>query len=133
MIRFIDIAAVSALLLLPASPVSAQTAQAPAPAGEDGELLFNNACRTCHTLKEGDNRLGPNLHAVIGRKAGSLPDYAYSPAMAAAGIVWDEETLSRFIEDPAAVVPGNTMGYPGLPDAEQRAKIVAYLKTAGGN
>ena len=47
-------------------------------AGADNQLVFNNVCRTCHTLKEGDNRLGPNLHNVIGRKAGSVPDYGYS-------------------------------------------------------
>jgi cytochrome c len=48
---------------------------------ESGQLTFNNACRTCHTTKEGDNRLGPNLHNIIGRKAGSLPNYGYSSAM----------------------------------------------------
>ena len=53
--------------------------------GASGQQAFNNACRTCHVMREGDNRLGPNLHKIIGRKAGSLPDYNYSSAMKEAG------------------------------------------------
>src|SRR6266481_4749437 len=59
------------------------------------QQVFNNACRTCHTINEGDNRLGPNLHKIIGRKAGSLPDYNYSSAMKGAGFIWDEEKLDQ--------------------------------------
>src|SRR3954452_16236494 len=57
------------------------------------QQVFNNACRSCHTIREGDNRLGPNLHKVVGRKAGSLPGYNYSTAMKGAGFDWDEEKL----------------------------------------
>ena len=56
----------------------------------DDQMAFNNACRTCHSIKEGDNRLGPSLHGVVGRKAGSLEGFAFSSAMKSAGIVWDE-------------------------------------------
>jgi cytochrome c len=63
------------LILLSISTVPQEPARADA---ASGQLLFNNACRTCHTMKEGDNRLGPNLHKIIGRKAGSLPNYGYS-------------------------------------------------------
>src|SRR6266436_3684027 len=66
-------------------------------AAEDDQLAFNNVCRTCHTLGEGDNRLGPSLHNIIGRKAGSLPNYNYSSAMNRADLVWDRATLDRFI------------------------------------
>jgi cytochrome c len=109
------------------------TAGQEAPGGEEaGQLSFNNACRTCHTVKEGDNRLGPTLHAIIGRKAGSLPDYAFSSSLAQSGVVWDEANLDRFIENPDAVAPGNNMKpYTGISDAEERAKIVAYLKEQG--
>jgi len=69
-----------------------------------GKLAFNNACRTCHSLKEGDNRLGPNLYKVLGRKAGSLPNYGYSSAMKNADLIWDRTKLDRFIENPDAVV-----------------------------
>jgi cytochrome c2 len=76
------------MILLSSSAVP----QVPARTGADaasGQLIFNNACRTCHTTKEGDNRLGPNLHDIIGRKAGSLPNFGYSSAMKGADFVWD--------------------------------------------
>ena len=108
------IGAVSAMTyLLPLPSALPQASQGT----EDGagQQAFNNACRTCHMVKEGDNRLGPNLHKVVGRKAGSLPDYGFSSAMKEAGFVWDEEKLDRFIANPDEVVPGNSMKpYGGL-------------------
>ncbi|WP_442893898.1 c-type cytochrome [Bradyrhizobium sp. AZCC 1620] len=96
--------------------------------GVSGQQAFNNACRTCHMVRQGDNRLGPNLHGIIGRKAGSLPDYAFSSAMKEAGFVWDEEKLDRFIANPDEVVPGNGMKpYGGLPSSDERKKIIAFL------
>jgi cytochrome c len=101
----------------------------PAFAQEEGQILFNNACRTCHTVKDGDNRLGPNLHAIIGRKSGALKDYGYSDSLAKADLVWDKATLDRFIADPERVVRGNKMQpYGGMSSAEDRAKIIAYLE-----
>ena len=95
------------------------------------QQVFNNACRTCHTIKEGDNRQGPNLYKIIGRKAGSLPDYNYSSAMKGAGFVWDEEKLERFIANPDEVVPGNTMKpYGGLASPDDRKKVTAFLLSA---
>ena len=92
------------------------------------QQAFNNACRTCHVTREGDNRLGPNLHKVMGRKAGSLPNYGYSSAMKEADFVWDEAKLDRFIASPDEVVPGNKMKpYSGLTNKEDRTKIVAFL------
>jgi cytochrome c len=100
---------------------------------KDGQLLFNNACRTCHTMREGDNRLGPNLHKVVGRKAGSLGDYDYSGAMKNAGLVWDKANLDKFIASPDQVVSGHKMKpYGGVASADDRAKIVAYLEESGG-
>ena len=101
---------------------------------ESGQLTFNNACRTCHTIKEGDNRLGPNLHNIIGRKAGSLPNYGYSSAMKGADFVWDKEKLDRFIAKPDEVMPGNNMKpYGGLTSAEDRAKVIAFLESPIAN
>ena len=106
---------------------------APALAQDDaGQIAYNNACRTCHTVREGDNRLGPNLSRVIGRKAGSLPNYNYSESMKKADLVWDKQNLDRFIANPDAVVSGNNMKpYGGIASAEERAKIVAFLESAG--
>jgi cytochrome c len=96
--------------------------------GVSGQQAFNNACRTCHMVREGDNRLGPNLHKVVGRKAGSLPDYGFSSAMKDTGFVWDEEKLDRFIANPDEVVPGNSMKpYGGLSSNDDRKKIIAFL------
>ena len=96
-----------------------------------GQQAFNNACRTCHMVKEGDNRLGPNLHKIVGRKAGSLPGYGFSSAMKEAGFVWDEEKLDRFIANPDEVVPGNSMKpYGGLSSSDDRKKIIAFLAQA---
>jgi cytochrome c len=96
------------------------------PASE--QQAFNDACRTCHMVKEGDNRLGPNLHKIIGRKVGSLPSYNYSSAMKDAGFVWDEDRLGRFIANPNEVVPGNNMKpFNGLASSDDRAKIIAFL------
>jgi cytochrome c len=92
------------------------------------QQAFNNACRTCHVMREGDNRLGPNLHKIVGRKAGSLPNYNYSSAMKEAGFVWDKEKLERFIANPDEVVSGNSMKpYNGIASSDDRAKIVAFL------
>jgi len=78
-IAIVGLACSTFLILLSSSAVP-QEARAGADTGS-GQLIFNNACRTCHTTKEGDNRLGPNLHNIIGRKAGSLPTFGYSSAM----------------------------------------------------
>jgi cytochrome c len=94
------------------------------------QQVFNNACRTCHTIKEGDNRQGPNLYKIIGRKAGSQPDYNYSSAMKGAGFVWDEEKLEHFIASPDEVVPGNNMKpYSGLAATDDRKKVIAFLQS----
>jgi cytochrome c len=104
-----------------------------APQGKEAaseQQVFNNACRTCHTTKEGDNRQGPNLYRIIGRKAGSLPDYNYSSAMKSAGFVWDQEKLERFIASPDEVVPGNNMKpYSGLASTDDRTKVIAFLQS----
>lgn len=110
------------LVLLPA------VAQAQTPTGEEA---FNNSCRTCHTFKEGDNRQGPSLFGVVGRKAGSLPGYNFSSSMVASNIVWDNANLDKFIETPDQVVSGNAMKpYGGLTDAALRKVIIDYLTTA---
>jgi cytochrome c len=122
----------SALVVLLASSVVPQD-PARADAGS-GQLIFNNACRTCHTLREGDNRLGPSLHNIVGRKAGSLPSFGYSSAMKGADFVWDKEKLDSFIAKPDEVVPGNSMKpYGGLASPEDRSKVIAFLQSSTAN
>ena len=114
-----------ACMLLSNSAMSQMSSETQADAGKQA---FNNSCRTCHMATEGDNRLGPNLHKIIGRKAGSLPGYAFSSSMKEAGFNWDEEKLDRFIENPDQVVPGHNMKpYGGLSSSEERKKIVGFL------
>jgi cytochrome c len=114
---------------------SSASAQAPAAQGADataGQQAFNNACRTCHTVKDGDNRQGPSLYKIVGRKAGSLPGYSYSSAMKQAGFVWDADKLDRFIANPDAIVSGNNMKpFSGVAPADDRARIIAFLQAAG--
>jgi cytochrome c len=96
-----------------------------------GPEAFNNNCRTCHSAKEGDNRLGPSLSKVIGRKAGTAPGYSnYSQGLKSSGITWDEMTLDKFITNPDAVVPNNNMKpFKGITDPAVRAKIIEFLKS----
>ncbi|SFV38247.1 c-type cytochrome [Hyphomicrobium facile] len=107
------------------------------PSNDDLELAFNGHCRECHAFDKGDNRLGPTLYGVVGRKAGTVPGFDYSDSLKGSGITWDEKTLDQWITNPNAVVPGNNMGaiFSGLADAGERAKIIAFLKqdTKTGN
>jgi cytochrome c len=120
------ISALSGMCMLASPSALPQASQGAEDAS--GQQAFNNACRTCHIMREGDNRLGPNLHKIIGRKAGSLPDYGFSSAMKEAGFVWDEDKLDRFIANPDEVVPGNSMKpYGGLSSSDDRKKIIAFL------
>ena len=109
---------------------AAAPAMAKEEASEEGKVAFNNACRTCHSFKPDDNRLGPTLHGIVGRKSGSIDGFQFSSAMQSAGITWDESNLDEFIANPEQVVHGNAMKpYGGIADASERSKIVDYLKT----
>jgi cytochrome c len=94
-----------------------------------GERHFAE-CVACHKIEAGANAVGPSLHNVFGRKAGELGDYRYSPALRRSGITWTAETLDTFLADPQKVVPANRMPYAGMPDAADRADLIAYLKKA---
>jgi cytochrome c len=94
-----------------------------------GEKQFLE-CATCHTLQQGVNNVGPSLYGVLGRKAGEIPDFRYSPAMKRSGVTWTAQTLDTFIADPQKEVPGNRMPFAGMPDAGDRADLIAYLTKA---
>ena len=86
-------------------------------------------CTSCHTFGQGEPaKVGPNLHGIIGRKAGSVADYTYSDAMKKAGFTWDEAQLDKYLTSPQGLVPGNKMQFPGFPKPEARANVIAYLK-----
>ena len=99
---------------------------------ERGAIMYKR-CRACHTLGEGErNRVGPNLWQVFGKTAGSREDFNYSSAMANSGIVWTEDTISAYLEDPAEYIPGNRMSFAGLRKDEDRAAVIEYLKANTG-
>ena len=92
-----------------------------------GEVRFQD-CAACHKLESGANNVGPSLHDVVARKAGTLEDFRYSPAMKRSGIVWTPEALDQFIADPQAMVPANRMPYAGMANPSDRADLIAYLQ-----
>lgn len=104
---------------------------APSLAAESPPAAFNNNCRTCHSVKEGDNRLGPSLHNIYGAKAGSSSAYAnYSQGLKSSGVVWNDTTLDKFIENPEQVIPNNNMKpFKGVADPAVRKQIIDFLKS----
>ena len=119
------------LFLLSACLASTTTAFA-APAGPmgKGKELFAT-CSVCHNLAKGQpNKIGPNLNGLFGAKAGTRPAFAYSPALKAASVKWNDKSLDAFLAKPQAVVPGNRMPYAGMTDAGSRQALIAYLKEA---
>lgn len=120
-----------ALSMLVAAFLVAGSASAQSGNEARGERLFNQQCKACHTLdKDGARSVGPNLHGLIGRKAGSTEGFSSSDAMKASGIVWDDKTLAEYLKDPKGRVPGTKMVYAGLKQEAQQADLVAFLKKA---
>lgn len=85
-------------------------------------------CRACHAVEPGQNRVGPTLHGIYGSKAGEVPGYNFSPALAKSGIVWDRAALDKWLQSPMKMVPGTKMVL-GVPDAAKREAIIDYLET----
>lgn len=95
-----------------------------------GEKVFTK-CKVCHIADKDQNKVGPSLNGVIGRTAGTHPDFTYSAAMIAAGksgVKWDEPTLTTYLHDPKAMVKGTKMTFPGLKSDQDIANVIAYLK-----
>ena len=92
-----------------------------------GKLLFTQ-CPACHQLKPGaPSMLGPNLAGLMGRKAATVSGFNYSPALRKVSLTWDAATLDKWLQRPSALVPGNTMAFAGLPKADDRASLIAWL------
>jgi cytochrome c len=108
--------------------VSAASADGDAAAGASTFKI----CKTCHQIGENaKNFVGPALNGVVGRKAGTYPGYNYSDANKNSGLTWDEATLTKYLHNPREVVPGTKMAFPGLPNDQDVANVIAYLKQFG--
>ncbi len=92
-----------------------------------GQRVFGQ-CRACHAIVPGQNLIGPSLHGVVGRQAGSVAGYAYSPANQTSNMIWDSATLFTYLEAPTTAMPGTKMAY-ALRDPQQRADVISYLET----
>jgi cytochrome c len=133
------VACLAAASLAAAAPAFAQGASAPrataapAPLTQAQLLALGQRqflqCRACHTLKPGEaHRTGPNLNGVFGAKAGTRPGYTYSAVLAGANVVWNDDTLDHWLQNPTTFLKGNRMAFAGVPDAQRRAALIAYLR-----
>jgi cytochrome c len=107
-------------------PAAARNPSSPAQI-KAGEAIYAR-CLACHAL--GYDRTGPRHCGLFGRRAGSVPGFAYSDAMKRSNIIWNEKTLDIFLKNPTKAVPGTSMGYAGVPDNKERAALIAYLRHA---
>jgi cytochrome c len=94
-----------------------------------GKALYESRCAGCHSLDQ--DRIGPRHRGLIGRKAGAVPGFEYSPALRASRIVWSSQTLDAWLSNPERLIPGQRMNY-SVADAADRAALVAYLEAEPG-
>lgn len=92
-----------------------------------GERAFETHCVGCHSVEPNDHRAGPSLYGVVGRPAGVMPGFDYSPAMRESGLIWTPETLDRFLEKPDSVVPDTWMIFWGVQEPA-RSRVIRYLE-----
>ena len=114
-----------------AAAISVGVRSAPAMAAGDaatGAIVFNQ-CKVCHVAEKGVNRVGPSLWGVVGRKSGSVVGYNYSKANKESGLIWTVAQLDTYLEAPQKVVKGTKMAFAGLKKPEDRANVIAFLKT----
>jgi cytochrome c len=96
-----------------------------------GENAFKK-CKACHTADEATNKVGPTLKGVVGRKAASVEGYSYSEPMkkkGEEGLTWDEANIDAYLSNPKQFIPGNKMAFVGVKKPDERADVIAYLKT----
>lgn len=115
-------------MLLPAMPLVVSPAMASGDANR-GKTLYAR-CATCHSLKPGVNMIGPPLAKMWGRQAGTSAKFNYSPAMKKYGKAWNTALLDAYIRAPSKTIPGTRMVFAGMPNAKDRADLIAYLQQA---
>jgi cytochrome c len=114
-----------ALLLIACFPLAAGAADL-----ARGQRLFASRCASCHALGPSARAgFGPQLNGILGRRAGSTPDFRYSPAMLKSGIVWNDKTLAAFLDSPGDLVPGTKMRFWGMSDPQQVGDLLGYLRS----
>lgn len=137
MLKPVNLALVATLGLVLAACGSQQQEQGGGDAGgtDTGTVAADAAppafgiCKSCHAVEKGKTLIGPSLYGIVGTKAGDVAGYPFSPALKGSGLVWDEVTLDKWLENPMKLVPGTRMSYAGQADPEKRKAIIAYLKT----
>jgi len=128
------IAALAALLavVLPAAAESDLDARLAAASLKRGQLLYL-ACKACHDVEAGlPHKVGPNLHGMFGRKAGTAEGFRYTDALVRSGIVWKPATMDEWLKQPGALVPGNGMAFAGIANDADRASLIAWLMANSG-
>ena len=120
-----------AALLLTAAPGSWSGAWAAEASGDAvaGRAIFQRTCQNCHSPDIGINKVGPSLWNVVGRQPASVPDFVYSDAMKSNKSIWSASSLDAYLADPRGDVHGVKMFFRGLPEAKDRADVIAYLQT----
>ena len=127
--RIADFGAMASIGILVGAGVLAASPAWAAGDAAAGKVLFTQKCAICHSAAVGQNKIGPSLWGVVGRKAGTLSTYTYSDAMKNANRTWDAATLSDYLTDPRGKIPGIKMIFAGLPSETDRQNVVAYLST----
>lgn len=118
-----------ASLSLLAIAVMGRAAEASSPNAAAARPAAFAVCAACHATEPGRTIVGPSLADVAGRKAGSVPGYAYSEALKASGLTWDQATLDKWLTSPQKTVPGTKMPFAGIPDPAKRKEVIRYLMT----
>ncbi len=109
-----------------------QAQETPVKTVDRGEVVFKK-CRTCHTLEQdGRHKVGPNLYGMFGATAGTKDGFNFSKTMTESGLIWNDENVSAYIENPAKFMPGNRMSFVGIRNAADREKLIEYLKRETG-